>query len=469
MGVLQSFEDNFDYTLISQFICGVVNEEILGAQVHAYVATEKYAARVNCLRTYRAITYDVINRWSFPLVPDNNITDATHVSVAKFLIYKDEKVNIARSAIIGPQTLIGTRTTIGLQTRIERSVIGKDCVIGKNVVLTGSILWDNVNVGDNVTIIDSVIASGAQLRSRAHIQRGSVISFGVIIGDGVKLEPFTKLRLDGTGVVDSVPLDLGSRSEYPAGRKRAELGTEFVPQDWEIGAKEEFAENEDPVEEPIENPRTKFLKAISISVMNCCEDGYAGEGSVINCKTELMATKLAFDVDFLALAEGILLTLLGISPFNASQFKQNCRVWSSLLKKFVKDSDTSSPGIELLFQLQAYSDDHAQYRKVFPDILAGIWETVVTTEDILQWSEELKSEEDDPANAELLELCGTFLASIQTQSSGSFGDGEDEDDEWWSKAPAKEEKKSDGEESKENDSNNNSGSESSFSFDDDSF
>lgn len=37
-GVLQSFEDNFDYTLISQFICGVVNEEILGAQVHAYVA-----------------------------------------------------------------------------------------------------------------------------------------------------------------------------------------------------------------------------------------------------------------------------------------------------------------------------------------------------------------------------------------------------------------------------------------------
>lgn len=35
-----------------------------------------------------------------------------------------------------------------------------------------------------------------------------------------------------------------------------------------------------------------------------------------------MATKLAFDVDFLELAEGIVITLLSFSPFDSYTFKQ---------------------------------------------------------------------------------------------------------------------------------------------------
>jgi hypothetical protein len=34
--VLYHFKDNFDYTKISQYISGVVNEEILGAKIHAF-------------------------------------------------------------------------------------------------------------------------------------------------------------------------------------------------------------------------------------------------------------------------------------------------------------------------------------------------------------------------------------------------------------------------------------------------
>lgn len=62
-------QDNFDYPDVSSFVRGVVQEEILGAKVAAFVLprTAGYAARVNSWRQYRALTRDVVQRWTYPL------------------------------------------------------------------------------------------------------------------------------------------------------------------------------------------------------------------------------------------------------------------------------------------------------------------------------------------------------------------------------------------------------------------
>lgn len=123
-----------------------------------------------------------------------------------------------------------------------------------------------------------------------------------------------------------------------------------------------------------------------------------------------MATKLAFDVDFLDLAEGIIITLMGFTPFDDYEFKtvrycyamgidstpQNCRVWSILLKRFLKDSDNSFPGKELIFKIQEYAEEHHSALKIFPDVIKGLLEsTIIEKAAITEWAEELE-EEDDP-------------------------------------------------------------------------
>lgn len=55
------------------FVAGVLAEEELGNKIHIHEAVHDYAARVHNLRSYDAVSSDVMQRWSFPFVPDTNL------------------------------------------------------------------------------------------------------------------------------------------------------------------------------------------------------------------------------------------------------------------------------------------------------------------------------------------------------------------------------------------------------------
>lgn len=75
--VLMLFSDNFDYQNIRRdFVIGVLSEEELGNKLYVHEITKEYAARVHTLRSYDAISRDVLQRWTYPLVPDTNIFKA---------------------------------------------------------------------------------------------------------------------------------------------------------------------------------------------------------------------------------------------------------------------------------------------------------------------------------------------------------------------------------------------------------
>ncbi|TFY50681.1 hypothetical protein EVG20_g11387, partial [Dentipellis fragilis] len=77
------FQDNFDYGDIRRdFVHGVLTSDLLMKNIYCYVAKEGYAARVKDTRSYDAIrsptnafvrfSKDILSRWTFPLVPDDN-------------------------------------------------------------------------------------------------------------------------------------------------------------------------------------------------------------------------------------------------------------------------------------------------------------------------------------------------------------------------------------------------------------
>jgi translation initiation factor eIF-2B subunit epsilon len=82
------------------------------------------------------VSKDIIQRWTFPLVPDNNLLGHTSYQYSRRNVYKETKdVNFARSCVIGENSVIGGGTSIGHNTRIDHSVIGPNCVIGTNSLL----------------------------------------------------------------------------------------------------------------------------------------------------------------------------------------------------------------------------------------------------------------------------------------------------------------------------------------------
>ena len=185
--------DEYDYKdLRKDFIRQEVQNKELGHKIYGHIVENEYAARVHDPRTYDAVCRDVIRRWAYPMVPDNNLYGTSFV-YSRINRYKEADVTLAWSATVGSDTVIGARTKIGNGTKVNQSVLGRDCTIGDNVQIIGSHIWDNVTIEDGAIVEESIICNGALIRKGARISRGSIISFNVIIGENFVVEPFAKI------------------------------------------------------------------------------------------------------------------------------------------------------------------------------------------------------------------------------------------------------------------------------------
>ncbi|KAH0583976.1 hypothetical protein H2248_009559 [Termitomyces sp. 'cryptogamus'] len=190
------FQDNFDYLDIRRdFVHGVLTSDLLMKNIHCYVAKEGYAARVKDTRSYESVSKDILSRWVFPLVPDDNHPSGhiyEHERGNKY-IAKDQTVILARTCKIGNNTMIGSSTQISENTEIVASVIGRNCAIGNGTVIHNSYVFDGTKIGSDCVIERSIIGAGVSIRDNSVVQRGSLIADGVIIGPSASLRPYERL------------------------------------------------------------------------------------------------------------------------------------------------------------------------------------------------------------------------------------------------------------------------------------
>lgn len=190
------FQDNFDYGDIRRdFVHGVLTSDLLMKSIHLYVAQEGYAARVQDTRSYESISKDILSRWTFPLVPDDNHPSGHSYEHRRGNRYiaKDGSVVLARSCKIGTNTLIGPSTKIAENVQVISSVIGQNCFIGAGTIIDNSYIFDNTIIGPNCKIQRSIVGSSCSIKENTHVLNGSLVGDGVTIGPDVTLSPFERL------------------------------------------------------------------------------------------------------------------------------------------------------------------------------------------------------------------------------------------------------------------------------------
>ncbi|KAF8163214.1 nucleotide-diphospho-sugar transferase, partial [Crassisporium funariophilum] len=192
------FQDNFDYLDIRRdFVHGILTSDLLMKNIHCYVAKEGYAARVQDTRSYESVSKDILSRWTFPLVPDDNHPGGhiyEHTRGNRY-IAKDNTVVLARTCNVGTNTLIGSSTQVAENVRIIASVIGPNCTIGAGSVISNSYIFEGTIVGANCTIERSIIGAGVEIKDDSHIPQGCLIGEGVVLGPKALLEPYERLSL----------------------------------------------------------------------------------------------------------------------------------------------------------------------------------------------------------------------------------------------------------------------------------
>ena len=179
--VAQLFSDNFDYQTRHHFIRGVlVSEEITGDRIYSHFISDQYAARVSNLRTYDAISKDVIHRWVYPLVPDNMIEET--YSYGRHNKYLNTNVVLSLGCVLHEDVVIGNGTFVGTNSQISHSSIGHKCRIGDNVTIEGSYVWDDVIIESNCTVRQAIICNGATVKANVSLEPGSILSYNVVVG-----------------------------------------------------------------------------------------------------------------------------------------------------------------------------------------------------------------------------------------------------------------------------------------------
>lgn len=183
--VLALWSESFDYELPRKnFLHGVLKDwELNGKMIYADVLEDGYAARASNLQMYDSISRDILGRWTFPFLPENNLVKGQAYKRHPKGVVLEKDVSQASSASLS-NSIVGSKTSIGPGSRITNCIIGRNCTIGSNVVLQNAFIWEDVSIDEGTSVTNSIIADAAALGKKSIISEGSVISFGVIIGAG---------------------------------------------------------------------------------------------------------------------------------------------------------------------------------------------------------------------------------------------------------------------------------------------
>ncbi|CAI5973886.1 unnamed protein product [Closterium sp. NIES-64] len=181
--VLYLYTDNFDYQHPRRdFLRGILNDDIMGNKIFTHEIKSQYAARIDTLRAYAAVSRDVLRRWAFPLAPDCAFgAHSGRTAVTRGNRYREEAVSVARSAVIGPDTLLGEGTVVAERAVVRGSVLGAHCLVGEGAVVDGSFLWGGVTVGAGAVVRHAVLCDGVQVMAEGTVHPGCVLSFDVVV------------------------------------------------------------------------------------------------------------------------------------------------------------------------------------------------------------------------------------------------------------------------------------------------
>ncbi|KAI0302086.1 nucleotide-diphospho-sugar transferase [Russula brevipes] len=271
------FQDNFDYGDIRRdFVHGVLTSDLLMKNIHCYVAKEGYAARVQDTRSYDAISKDILARWTFPLVPDDNHPGGhayDHLRGNRY-VPKDNSVVLSRTCKIGNNTLIGQSTQIGEEVQVIASTIGARCSIGGATVLRNAYIFDDVTIGPNCVLESCIVGAGVRVGEGSRIARGSLVADGVKLG----LVQVSKRRQRSTSATGELVEDGSDEDDADSELEDAEQHQSFLSQSLGPGSdafvwpRKDAQKSEDVNENEVESFNNRRLMRLGAFPL-CVEGG----------------------------------------------------------------------------------------------------------------------------------------------------------------------------------------------------
>ncbi|RWS11581.1 translation initiation factor eIF-2B subunit epsilon-like protein [Dinothrombium tinctorium] len=387
------FADNFDYETRDDFIRGILEQEdILGSTIYSRICeSNTYATRVINPSAYEVVSLDILQRWSFPIVPD--LEDK--VCYQRHNIYRFCDVSLMMNSILEKNVAIGTYTTIGANAHIMNSVIGSSCKIGNNVKIEGAFLWNNVNVDDDCELRCCIIGENVHIKNGCTISEGSLISNDVVIGPNVTLK-CRLIQTEPDDDDDKIDTNIvGSEGKGYLYRESEEIeniniwGLEKVSEadeSWKSSGSEL-----DDIEEEEEIDDTKiFYNEVLDSFQRGFDENVASENLILEVNSSKHAYNIPIkELGFLVTRAVLEMPKSLVESKSSGDYSSNLdsvlNKFTPVIKNYIKSAES-----QLIFLMAAeeFTLLHQLGGSVFYKILKFFYDKDILEEDvILQWYE----------------------------------------------------------------------------------
>ncbi|KAG7330697.1 hypothetical protein KOW79_006919 [Hemibagrus wyckioides] len=431
--VAELFTDNFDYQTRNDFVRGIlVNEEILGNQIHMFVSKDGYGARVSNLHMYDSVSCDLIGRWAYPITPEANFSDeegrsCTH---SRHNVYREVGVGLGHGSLMEENVLIGQNTVIGANCSLSNTVIGANCLIGDGVVLDRAFIWNSVHIGDGVTVRQSVVCDGVEVKDGVTLKPQCVLAYGVVVGPGVSLPERTVVSLhhpDEEEEDDEEDEFLSEENDINVHKDKikhkaynpAEVGSEGRGYLWKNSSTDDAEEEEltqciwglvlksDPDSETeseasegshdpgsrSESPELDDVKVFQNEVLGTLQRGLEENISCDNLVLEINSLKYAYNISLKEVMQ-ILTKVVLEFPFHqhgahitAAQYSSLLlpllKKWSPVFKNYVKRAQDHA---HCLSSLEEVFIEHDTHWPALAKVLMSVYQLEILDEDsIMRW------------------------------------------------------------------------------------
>ncbi|KAI3967405.1 hypothetical protein MKW92_013068 [Papaver armeniacum] len=397
--VLSLFADNFDYQhLRHHLVKGLLDDNVMRYKLFTYeIHPSRYAARVDDLKSYDTISKDVIQRWTYPFVPDVQFTRKCAMKQESNGIFKGSDVQISSSAHVGPDTYVGNGTSIGDYSKISNSVIGKGCCIGSNVKIQNSYIWDNVTIQNGCQLNNAFVCDGVVIKSGVVLEPGVVLSFKVVVGAKSPIIPAnSKVSLypQPTNQDSDEEPELTSRSS-----DIAEVGVSgggyYIWSDTPIPKPEVLPAAEIISDDETSDFNNDDVFVFDIEVQETILRAALESDALDDVKTEVTSLRLAYNMTQLNCAGAVFSSVMKLAlqtPYGTkgALFRNVVSIittWRDLLRHYIHSTDEQ---IESIMRFEEMCSDSARdFAPMFENILHELYnKDVLDEEAILLWASE---------------------------------------------------------------------------------
>uniref|UniRef100_A0A7N9AS91 Translation initiation factor eIF2B subunit epsilon n=1 Tax=Mastacembelus armatus TaxID=205130 RepID=A0A7N9AS91_9TELE len=427
--VAELFTDNFDYQTRNDFVKGLlVNEEILGNQIHLHITKDGYGVRVSNLLMYDSVSSDLVRRWVYPLTPEANFTDqeGRSCTYSRHNVYRGSGVSLGHGSQMVENILIGCDTSIGANCHISNSVIGNNCSIGDNVILDHAYIWNNVHIASNVVISQSVVCDKAEVKEGVTLNKQCVLAYNVVIGPNISLPEGTVVSMhhpeeeeedDDEFLSDDAEVGQSKDKTKQKVFNPAEVGAEGKGYIWKASSlddtedeemlqclwglvlnpdpesESEDSEPDDPDDPMIPSPEMDDVKVFQMEVLGTLQRGLDENISCDNLVLEINSLKYAYNISLTEVLQ-ILTRVVLEYPFQqqgpqltASQYVAILlpllKKWAPVFKNYVKRAQDH---LDCLSAFEDHFLEQESHWAAMVKVLMNMYQLEILEEEmILRW------------------------------------------------------------------------------------